>query len=144
MGCNSHRTGIDHYLFQMARTKQTARKSTGGKVPQNQDLHKYARTQHLQSLGDIAIRAQLLLQDMDTIAYKDETVLYKYAPALDIEELTTHVRTIQEALDQTIDRITKIGEIRGPIVTKRMRRNYFPGTISTEDSNPRPTKRVRL
>lgn len=128
----------------MARTKQTARKSTGGKVPRDEDMHKYARSQHLESMGDIAIRAGFLLNDVAAIAHKDETVLYKHGTTRDIEELTTHVRAIQETLDQTIDHITKIGGIRGPIVTKRVRRNYFPNTSSGNDANPGPTKRPRV
>jgi len=127
----------------MARTKQTTRKSTGGKVPVNKDMYVHARKQHLESMGNISIRAAFLLESAAAVAHKDETVLYKYATARDTEELITYLKSIQQTLDEVIDHVTKIAVVAAPVVTERRKRIYFPGT-STNDTNPGPTKRPRV
>lgn len=128
----------------MARTKQTARASTGGKVQRPPpDLYAQARKNHLSTLYEQTFRSKVLLDDVTIVASKDERVYYKDASPKELEALASHLRTTRDNLQQALEKLTKIGEFQETVVAKPEKRSHFPGKEETED-NDRPTKRARL
>lgn len=124
-------------LYRMARTKQTARSV-------KRDLYVHVRKQHLENLGAVAMRAALLLEDLQKIASKDERTYYKNATHDEHRELRTHIRSISETLDEASGSISKIAESEFPITTVSVKRPRFVfASPDPEDENPRPTKRTR-
>ena len=126
-----------HNVFSMARTKQTARKSTGGKVPSVVKLQeKLDKNNHdLRQLSDIAVDLRLALQTM-----KSNPLPSKYE--LDATNYTTrgaHIVVEATALGNLKRVKVLIEELEADVATKRGR----VVLVDEEPPNPRPSKRQR-